>query len=208
MIEAVIFDLDETLHSREDAFWRWIDDESRHARDARLDRAQIGRLDARGRGDKRVLLAYLDQLFGWALSEAARMERFRTGIVDHIELDARVRDMLDRLKGCYRLGLVTNGTSETQRRKLQKLRLEDAFDSITISEEIGFKKPDPRAFQHSLQGLGTNPTAAVFVGDDPVSDITGARALGMMAVQVGGDGPLSNVLELEEWLDGVRRAPA
>lgn len=155
MIEAILFDLDETLHSREEAFWRWIDEESRRLQSTNLDRAQIGRLDARGRGDKDALLAYLDQTFGWELPEAARFERFRVGIVEHLHLDGRTRDMLERLKKRYRLGLVTNGTSATQRRKLQKLGVESLFDAVTISEEVGFKKPDPRAFQHALQQLGT-----------------------------------------------------
>lgn len=200
MIEAILFDLDETLHSREEAFWRWIDEESRSVRSTNLDRAQIGRLDARGRGDKDALLAYLDQTFRWELPEAARLERFRAGIVEHLHLDGRTRDMLERLKKRYRLGLVTNGTSATQRRKLRKLCLENLFDAVTISGEVGFKKPDPRAFQHALQQLGILPAAVIFVGDDPISDIAGARALGMIAVQVGGNGPIDSVCELEEWL--------
>ena len=92
MIGAVLFDLDETLHSREEAFWRWIDDERRCAEEPKLDRAEIGRLDSRGRGDKQALLAHLDQTFGWGLSEKARLERFRVGLADHVELDERVRD--------------------------------------------------------------------------------------------------------------------
>jgi hypothetical protein len=38
-------------------------------------------------------------------------------------------------------------------------------------------------------------------GDDPVADIAGARAVGMLAVQVGGGGPLEDVLALEAWLE-------
>jgi FMN phosphatase YigB (HAD superfamily) len=64
--------------------------------------------------------------------------------------------------------------------------LEDIFEAVAISEEMGFKKPDPRAFHHALAQLRTAPAEAIFVGDDPVSDIAGAQAVGMIAVQVGG----------------------
>lgn len=201
VIEAILFDLDETLHSREQAFWRWIADEIRNAGGPTVDRTEVERLDARGRGEKRPLLQLLDQTFHWGLSEAARIERFRAGIAKHLEIDVRVRDMLHRLGKAYRLGLVTNGTSATQRRKIEKLHLEDMFEAVAISEEMGFKKPDPRAFHHALARLRTAPGEAIFVGDDPVSDIAGAQAVGMIAVQVGGEGAIGHVLELEGWLE-------
>jgi putative hydrolase of the HAD superfamily len=204
VIEVILFDLDETLHSREQAFWGWLASESQNVEAPHFDRAQVERLDSRGRGDKRELLAHLDQSFQWGLSESARLERFRAGIAQHLELDPRVRDMLVRLRNVYLLGLVTNGTSATQRRNIEALSLGQLFDSITISEEVGFKKPDPRIFHHALVELRTTPDKTVFVGDDPISDVAGARAIGINAVQVGGGGPIEHVVELEAWLN---RAP-
>ena len=204
MFEAILFDLDETLHSREAAFWRWIEEELQTAPSHRIDRAEIAALDARGRGDKRLLLEHLNESLAWQLPHGARVERFRSGVTRWLELDERVRAMLARLATRYRLGLVTNGTAETQRRKLEKLGLESAFDPVVISEEVGFKKPDERIFRVALDRLGSPAHRVAFVGDDPVADIAGAQALGMVAVQVGKGAPLEHVLGLERWLETYR----
>jgi FMN phosphatase YigB (HAD superfamily) len=76
VIEAILFDLDETLHSREQAFWRWIADGIRDAGGPTVDRTDVEHLDARGRGEKRPLLQLLDQTFHWGLSEAAASKGF------------------------------------------------------------------------------------------------------------------------------------
>jgi len=80
-IQGVLVDLDETLYSREDAFWRWIASEEQAA-DAgkQLDHERIAALDQRGRGDKSALLAYLAAVFGWHADVERHLPRCRLGI--------------------------------------------------------------------------------------------------------------------------------
>lgn len=84
----------------------------------------------------------------------------------------------------YRLGLLTNGSEEQQLDKLYRTGLGSAFDAVCISERIGFQKPDPRAFRTLAVELGVDVAECLFVGDDRVRDIDGARAAGMRALQV------------------------
>jgi putative hydrolase of the HAD superfamily len=81
-----------------------------------------------------------------------------------------------------RVGVLTNGPSELQRRKLRRAGLEDEFDAVAISQEIGAAKPDRAAFDAALDLLGTAPEETAMVGDDLENDIAGALAAGFGAV--------------------------
>ena len=200
-IRGILIDLDETLYSREEGFCAWIESEARRAGALEtLDRHRVADLDQRGRGDREALLDYLGTVLGWDESPHGRLQRFRTGLTAAIRLAPGVRESLGRLGKRYRLGLVTNGSAETQRAKLLALGVADLFDPVVISEEAGFRKPDIRIFELAIASWTLSPESVLFVGDDPVSDIGGAEAAGMRALQVGAEHGLSSILELEEWL--------
>jgi len=122
-----------------------------------------------------------------ALHEAAvrlRDEQLgRTRFVEHaVEL---VRNL--RAAGVT-TGLLTNGPSWMQRRKVELLGLEAELDAIGISEELGASKPDPAAFTATLELMGSAPADTVMVGDHLDWDVRGALAAGMRgAVWVAGD---------------------
>tara|TARA_B100000965_G_scaffold8029_2_gene6201 strand:- start:4195 stop:4938 length:744 start_codon:yes stop_codon:yes gene_type:complete len=82
------------------------------------------------------------------------------------------------------IGVVTDLTSHVQMRKLTYFGLEDMFDAVVTSEEVGADKPDPRNFELLLYKLKINNMKNVWmVGDDPVADIEGAKKLGAIAFQ-------------------------
>jgi putative hydrolase of the HAD superfamily len=86
-----------------------------------------------------------------------------------------------------RTGLLTNGPSWMQRRKVELLGLEAQLDAIGISEELGASKPDPAAFAGTLSLMGSAPEETVMVGDHLDWDVRGALAAGMRgAVWVAG----------------------
>ena len=58
-----------------------------------------------------------------------------------------------------------------------------AFDRIFVSSDIGFRKPERRAFEHIASEINTPPGAILFF-DDLVDNVTGARAAGLQAVFV------------------------
>ena len=204
-IHGVLVDLDETLYSREDAFWTWIASEAQTAgASTQLDREQIAKLDGRGRGDKQALLEHLNAVFDWREEEHERLQRFRHGIAAACHLAPGVRESLVRVGAQYRLGMVTNGSSGTQRAKVAALGLEGLFDPLLISEEVGVRKPDARAFHLAIADWRIPPESVLFVGDDPVSDIAGAEAAGMRALRVGHEAGISSISLLEGWLGEFR----
>jgi putative hydrolase of the HAD superfamily len=200
-LQGILFDLDETLYSREDAFWRWVQAEAERAGAwEKLNRDKVSELDQRGRGDKPALLEYLDTVLGWQQTRDERQERFRLGIAATVRLAPGVREMLKRVGERFKLGLISNGSSATQRAKLHGLGLEALFDPVVISEEVGFRKPDVRIFRHAIERWGASPANVLFVGDDPISDIEGARGAGLQALRVGHDAEIPSILSLEAWL--------
>ena len=83
-----------------------------------------------------------------------------------------------------RLGLLTNGSAEMQRGKIERFSVAEYFDHIQIEGEFGIGKPDERAFRHALEALSVEPTEAWMVGDNLDFDIHGAQQVGIHAIWV------------------------
>ena len=82
-------------------------------------------------------------------------------------------------------GIVTNGPSQMQRHKCQALGLDQIAPFTIVSEEVGYAKPDPRIFRDALDATGLGrPERVMFVGDNPRTDIDGARRAGMRTAWV------------------------
>jgi putative hydrolase of the HAD superfamily len=97
-------------------------------------------------------------------------------------------EVLDRLRRHVRLGLVTNGTSDLQRRKLALAGLADRFDVVVTACDVGVGKPDPAMFAAALRQLDVAPSEAVMVGNDLDRDIAGADAAGIRSLWIQHDG--------------------
>ena len=87
--------------------------------------------------------------------------------------------VLRRLSASYRLGMITNGYSDSQRGRLEAADLLNVFDPLLISEEIGVQKPDVRIFEMALARLRLPPEAVLYVGDSISHDYAGCQAAGI-----------------------------
>jgi len=103
--------------------------------------------------------------------------------------DPAATEVLDLLRGRYRLALVTNGAPDVQRAKLAGTDLARRFDAIVVSSEVGAGKPDPRPIHAALAALEVRPEEAVMVGDSLERDIVAARAAGVYAVWLDRETP-------------------
>ena len=91
-----------------------------------------------------------------------------------------VQHLLESLMGVFKLGLVTNGVSETQRLRLEIHDYAKYFDAIVVSGEFGIPKPNPAIFKEALSLLGLNSSdSVIMVGDSLSSDVKGARISGL-----------------------------
>ena len=90
--------------------------------------------------------------------------------------------VLDLLKSKYKMHIITNGFKEVQNRKLQKSDLIQYFETVTISEDVGVKKPHKLIFDHALTSANANIKNSIMIGDNFNADILGALGVGMKAI--------------------------
>jgi epoxide hydrolase-like predicted phosphatase len=93
----------------------------------------------------------------------------------------RVREL--RTAG-YRLGLITNNVREGSATWRAMLPVDELFDVVVDSSEVGMRKPNPAIFHHTLELLGVDdPAEAVFLDDAP-GNVAGAQRAGLHAIHV------------------------
>lgn len=97
-----------------------------------------------------------------------------------IKIAQEVKFVLDYITGkSYKLGLITDGRSVTQRNKLRALDIEDLFDKIIISEEFGSSKPD---FKNYEGFMGTEDLDYFYIGDNTKKDFIAPNSLGWVTI--------------------------
>jgi len=100
-----------------------------------------------------------------------------------------------------KLGVISNW-DDRLRPLLRSLGIENQFDIIVVSCEVGASKPAPTIFAAAANRLGVPAHAILHVGDDFEMDVRGARAAGLGAAQVdrktqaGLDGQIQSLLDL------------
>ena len=189
MLKAALFDLDETLIDRsamvlkylEGSYQRFQPGLSHVPYELYLERFIC--LDAFGYNPKEQVFQNLIDEFKLNFEMPGMNLDFHTYYppcaVLYEEAELVLRTL--REKG-FKLGIITNGASNSQRSKLERTGLNNLVDSIVISEEVGFQKPDPAIFEIALKQLQISSSEAIFIGDNPVSDIVGGAAAKMMTV--------------------------
>jgi putative hydrolase of the HAD superfamily len=88
--------------------------------------------------------------------------------------------LIDSLSDKVPMGIITNGFTELQTVRLEKVGLKSAFFPLVISEQVGVAKPDPAIFEHALKFMDNTPKDKILmVGDNPHSDIKGGINAGI-----------------------------
>lgn len=112
-------------------------------------------------------------------------EAFSNEFMRYVRLDAEAPEILQKLHGKYKLGIVSNfAIPECLRKLLEKFNLKEFFDTIVISGEINKRKPSPEIFQKALEALNAKASETIFVGDTLNIDVKGAKNIGIKAILI------------------------
>lgn len=87
------------------------------------------------------------------------------------------------LKSRYRLFTASNGNAD-----LHKIGIAHLFERSIAAREVGALKPDPLVFRKVIDGTDLGVDEVLYVGDDPMMDVEGARGAGMHPVWINRDG--------------------
>ena len=197
LIKAFLFDLDDTLLDRQasvEPFMKGLYvryDLNRHV----LYQAyweHFKAMDKQGYADKQEVFQAFVERYALPISVDELITSFRQnawrGCKEFLFPDAGEVLMELHRRG-YKLGIITNGSGESQRTKLSESGLASLVDTALISGEEQVKKPDQEIFIRAAERLGVSVLECVFVGDNPESDIGGADNAGMKTVWVKGYHP-------------------
>lgn len=191
-VDGLIFDLDNTLLDRQAVFLRFATDfYEEHIRatisSTRDDVvAKMVEWDEDGYISREKMFArWLGEWPEVGLDVGALTGLYRSGMERQTQPDPKVNEFLAYLNDQQTpWGIVTNG-SRNQRRMCRAAGLDELAPFIIVSEEAGYAKPDTMIFRDALEAMGlTRPDQVMFVGDNPVADIDGAKRFGMKAAWV------------------------
>lgn len=103
-----------------------------------------------------------------------------------IKLPRDSRDVLCELRAKYTLALITDGFLPAQQLKVKSLRIEEFFECIVYTEQLGreFWKPSPAGFEKILRTLNARPENTVYIGDNEKKDFIAPNKLGFFTVQL------------------------
>ena len=108
--------------------------------------------------------------------------RYQT-FVEIIELSNNILPLLEDLGKRYRLALLSNfPCGRSIRDGITKLGMTPHFDTIVVSGELGWVKPDPRPYQALLDQLEEKPEDCIYIGDNWLADVQGSKAIGMQSI--------------------------
>ncbi len=93
-------------------------------------------------------------------------------------------EVLEKLKGRYKLAIVSNGDSMQQHNKIDQVRIAEYFDLLLVGGDIGIQKPDKRIFEYAADHLKLELNECLMVGDVFANDIVGALKAGLKAVWI------------------------
>ncbi len=84
----------------------------------------------------------------------------------------------------YKMGIITDGNVERQKRKIKLLNISRFFDTIIFTDELGSPKPSVIPFRNVIDELKILPRESFYIGDNPIIDFKGAKKAGMKTIRI------------------------
>lgn len=191
-VRAVLFDFDDTLYPRDDAFGGAVHrfvyrhfpalDETAHAAlaDDMIRQSNHGLLPVL------PLAKILKSALGDDVDDATLDDACRRFAIDYADCCVLSDDTISTLTTLrqrgYIVGVITNGGSVMQNSKLSFSGLRPYLDILAIGGDEGIGKPHATIFHRVAARLGVACEDCVYVGDNPVNDMQGAHDAGMRIV--------------------------
>ena len=193
MIKAVIFDFDGTLSNRQanvyylfkDYFRPFFKDMDEMEYEAVIQDLMTD--DCNGTIHVKYRLApFINKYKEYFKEEDAEpfVEYLYEYIWKYTVLKPETLDVLKQLKGKYKLAILSNGQSKSQHDKIDHCNMDEYFDEILVSGDVGINKPNKEVFELMANKLGVECNECVFVGDVFSTDIIGAIRANMTPVWI------------------------
>ena len=192
MIQAVIFDLDNTLLD-------FMNMKIKAVESAVHGMIEAGLQMEKGVAKKRIFTIYEEK--GWEYQEvfddfiqkelgkidykilASGIVAYRKAREASLILYPNVNSTLITLsKWGLKLGVVSDAPSREAWTRICSVNLHHIFDAVVTFEDTGERKPSPKPFQRISSLLDIPPKYLIMIGDWPERDVIGAKKIGMTSL--------------------------
>jgi len=192
MIEAILFDLDNTLidfmlmkrKSCEAAMDAMVNSGLRTSKKDGM-RTLYGLYGEKGIEYNRIFQEFLKKTAGRVDYRilAKGVVAYRKAQIAYVRpYPGTVKTLLKLRERGLKLGIVSDAPSVNAWIRLVEMGIEDFFDVVVTLSDTGKEKPSKIPFLEAVKKIGINPENILFVGDRPGRDIKGAKAAGMKTV--------------------------
>ncbi|HDR7622482.1 TPA: HAD family hydrolase [Bacillus mycoides] len=182
----MLFDLDDTLLDRDKAVDKlfsfileeFYGDVEQHAvKNEMLQKFKGYDKKSYGHSDKvKVLESFFDEFPPkYRLPRNCIQDFWNNNFPKCFSINQKTINIIKTIKSHIKVGIITNGSTQRQKEKIINTNLNRYFDTIIISEEAGFSKPDKLIFELALNKLNVQSEDVLFVGDDLEKDIAGCQ---------------------------------
>ena len=191
IFDTVLFDLDDTIHDRSNSLCKFADIfEMKYSKALNYDNELIMKdvffeIDCQGYRPREEMFKELQNRISWKYKPNIKelIDFWNVEFPRCAEPMDNLYDVLDFfMNENIKMGIVTNGYSNFQNTKIDKLNLRKYMKTIIISEDVNIRKPDPEIFHLALSRINSSNETTLFVGDNPLWDIKGAIDAGLTSV--------------------------
>ena len=192
---GVVFDVDDTLYDMSipfsGAYQALYSGQShlpmhnvflsfRRYSDERFDDAQKGKMTMESFYIYRFRMTMREYGIPVTDKQALEFQRLYMNLQYRIQLTDTMKNLLDRLQNNVKIGIITNGDSVHQRRKINSLGISHWIpkEHIIVSGDHVFHKPDARIFHEMEERLVLPAVQLIYVGDAFSLDIVGGNNAG------------------------------
>lgn len=182
-LKAILYDLDGTIADTDPIhFIAWQDCLREYG--IEIDET-LYKQEFSGSTNPRLIAKFLPQLSateGEAFAEQ-KEARFRA-LAHQLPLTPGLKDLIDwAKKHQLKQAVVTNAPRKNAHFMLSALKLDQVFDRVILSEEIGIGKPDPAPYAYALKAFGLEPDQAIAFEDSPLG-IQSATGAGILTIGI------------------------
>jgi putative hydrolase of the HAD superfamily len=189
--DTILFDLDDTIHDRNKSLFKFVDIfVLKYFPDLNYDSKLIMKdiffdIDRQGYNPREEMFKELQSRIPWKCTPNLKelINFWNVEFPKCAQPMASLYNVLDFfMNKNIKMGIVTNGCSDFQNTKIDKLKLRKYMKTIIISEEVNIRKPNAEIFQLALSRINSINENTLFVGDNPLWDIKGAMDAGLIPV--------------------------
>ncbi|MBL1229772.1 HAD family hydrolase [Enterococcus sp. BWB1-3] len=197
MLKSVVFDVDDTVYDQQVPFYSAVKKifptfpneeipkfyiRFRHHSDSVFEKTTSGEWSLAIMRFYRLAESLKD--FGWSSlteKESCAFQQVYEDELGNIQMHPEIVRVFDYLKGKQiPLGIITNGPTDHQYKKIKQLKIEAWIpsDNIFISQSTGFQKPQKEIFDLTAKQMQLDPQTALYIGDSFENDVVGAHNAG------------------------------